>query len=143
MPMIIKLTCKPNPMATFPKALHNARSCYGHFAGKDALTVIDAMGAAQLLARHADDGFRLTSTGVRWVMTWHCGASESTLLAARGKACLDRTERRAHVGSALGRVLLGGWISAGWLARTEMARQVVVTPMGRHHFQASLGVRMG
>ena len=124
---------------SFPQALYAARSCYGHLAGRHALALIDAMYSHRLLALHADAGFRLTREGIQWVMTWHPHADEPFLLTARGKPCMDRTERRPHVGGALGRALLDGWIAAGWLARTELARQIVVTTMGRRRFQSVMG----
>lgn len=125
---------------SFPQALYAARSCYGHFAGRYALAIIDAMRANRFLALRADEGFRLTRKGIRWVMTWHPHADEPFLLTARGKPCMDRTERRPHIGGDLGRVLLDGWIAAGWLARTELARQVVLTAMGRRRFQSAIQI---
>lgn len=105
--------------------------------------MIDAMTAEGLLRRYATDEFRLTGEGARWVLTWHPQGDESHLLALRGKPCLDRTERRPHIGGTLGRSLLDGWIAAGWLARTDIPRQVVLTATGRRHFQSGLGVPIG
>jgi len=71
------------------------------FRGQLALEIFDAMIARGYLTHHARE-FRLSESGLHWMQRW---ARVDTLALGelRGKFCIDRTERRAHVGGALGR----------------------------------------
>ena len=116
-------------MSGFSKTLWYARSCYGHFAGQLALEVIDAMTACAYLVRD-DREFRLTDSGIGWMQRWS-GTNAAALTQLHGEFCMDRTERRAHIGGPLGRALLDAFIRQGLLARTALPRQVVLTARGQ------------
>lgn len=126
-------------MSGFPKTLWYARSCYGHFAGQLALQVIDAMLARAYLSRQAGE-FRLTDSGLGWMQRWS-GADAAVLRQLRGKFCMDRTERRAHIGGPLGRALLDAFIRRALLARTALPRQLVLTARGQRFLLAAFPLR--
>ena len=56
-----------------------------------------------------------------------------------GFACLDWTERRAHLGGALGAELLRRCLDAGWFIRAEGTRALIPTARGRRALQRILG----
>jgi hypothetical protein len=52
--------------------------------------------------------------------------------------CPDWSERRPHLGGALGAALLDSWSAHGWVERTERPRILRITPAGHRHFDAFL-----
>jgi hypothetical protein len=55
-------------------------------------------------------------------------------------ACLDWSERRAHLGGALGAALLDLAVRRRWVTRELDGRALNVTPSGRRELQARFGV---
>jgi hypothetical protein len=47
------------------------------------------------------------------------------------RACLDWSERRMHLGGALGAALFGRMQALGWVRRANGSRVVMVTPSGQ------------
>jgi len=45
-------------------------------------------------------------------------------------ACVDLTQRRSHIGGALGAALLEMYLARGWILRMRSSRAVSVTPKG-------------
>jgi len=107
-----------------------ARTCYDHLAGTLGVGLLDALVARDLVS--ARDGLALTAPGRAWFVAV---VGEEPFAHARGRplvrACLDRTERRHHLGGALGAALCRELLDRGWLQRTPADRAVVVTPAGR------------
>jgi hypothetical protein len=68
-------------------------------------------------------------------------ASTRQLLHLRGRGCLDWTERRLHLGGALGVAITDGLLDAGWLRRAPRNRALLPTPDGLRRL-AALGVRI-
>ena len=56
------------------------------------------------------------------------------------RACLDWTERRPHIGGAIGAALAERWLALGWITRAKDSRAVSVTPVGERGFRDSLGM---
>jgi DNA-binding transcriptional ArsR family regulator len=115
-------------------ALAHARTCYRHLAGR--------LGVAWLAALEAIDGLRLdrgaivlTATGARALD----GAGLGVAPRLEGKACLDWTERRPHLGGALGVAITQQLLALRWLARRSDTRALRVTSRGRAGF-LGLGV---
>ena len=53
---------------------------------------------------------------------------------AFARACVDLTQRRPHLGGALGAALLNLYIARGWILRTRQSRAVNITPKGDEGF---------
>jgi DNA-binding transcriptional ArsR family regulator len=117
------------------EALRRARVCYDHLAGEEGLRLADGMVASGWLAS-ADESFALTIAGRSAFASR--GIDMAALEAARRplcRACLDWSERRPHLGGALGAALLRQFLEAGWLRRLEGSRVLAVTPKGRAGLQ--------
>ncbi|HEY6924355.1 MAG TPA: hypothetical protein VI653_12860, partial [Steroidobacteraceae bacterium] len=56
--------------------------------------------------------------------------------------CLDWSERRPHLGGAVGAALLTSALSKGWLLRDLDSRSLRVTRTGKRAFSAHLGVSL-
>jgi hypothetical protein len=122
--------------------LRAGRTCYGHLAGVLGVAVTEALlRHGHLLA--GDDAFELTDTGRRFLedrLGVALGAARRSG-PAFARRCLDRTQRRPHLGGALGRGLAERCFEAGWIQQTE-GRGVRVTPEGRLAFAARLGLEL-
>jgi hypothetical protein len=64
-------------------------------------------------------------------------ARESRRVFAR--ACVDLTQRRPHVGGALGAALLELYVARGWVLRSRRSRVVNITPKGQEAFRRVFG----
>lgn len=119
-------------------ALRKARVCYDHLAGERGVAVLAHLRARGLLAGEPDD-MTLTARGRRFFQDF---GIELDLLE-RGRrplclACLDWSERRHHLGGALGAALLTRLCAMGW-AKKEPGRIVAFTPRGEKAFAAAFG----
>jgi hypothetical protein len=54
-------------------------------------------------------------------------------------ACLDWSERRSHLGGALGAALLDALLARGWVSKDLDSRALRVTPKGNRQFPAFFG----
>ena len=128
------------PLSRQATELRAARVCYDHLAGQLGVRIAEAMVARGYLVLE-DDGGRITETGMRYL--WELGID--TRIAGKGRrylcrACLDWTERRPHIGGAIGAALAERWLALGWITRAKDSRAVSVTPQGERGFRDSLGL---
>jgi DNA-binding transcriptional ArsR family regulator len=128
----------PRPARTVPVDMRYARTCYDHMAGELAVLVFERMVGQGMLTRHGDT-LDATPEGVTRLATW--GIEVDALQTRRRRfacTCPDWSERRPHVGGALGAALLDAWTSEGWVERTERPRILRITPTGNRHFDGFL-----
>ncbi len=114
-----------------------ARLCHGHPAGRLGVALHDALGRKGWLETDGDV-CRLTScaeTALR-----ELGLVVGPVPA--GKRCLDWSERRYHVGGALGRMLAESLVERGWVRRVPGQRGLEATTAGRMRLRDALGIQM-
>ena len=122
------------------EALRSARTCYDHLAGRLGVAL------AGSLAEHGhvlldDDGGEVTEDGARFLTGFGLD-----LAGAAGKRrrfcrpCLDWSERRLHLGGAVGAALAQRCFALGWIERIKDSRAVTITPSGRDGFLTNFGV---
>jgi DNA-binding transcriptional ArsR family regulator len=132
------------------EALRNARSCYDHLAGRAGVALADGLVAGRVL-RLGDGAFALTDRGSDRLAGF--GLDVEAILGARratARACVDWSERRPHVGGALGAALLDELLRRRWVARAPVAggakatrgRVLHVTDAGRAGLREQLGVAL-
>jgi DNA-binding transcriptional ArsR family regulator len=119
-------------------ALRNARTCYDHLAGRVAVEITDAFVEGGLLE---PDGrlFVLTAAGAQWLD--HRGVDVASLRAGGrtlARRCKDLTERRPHIGGALGVALYRWLVDRRWIRRGRGSRAVFLTPEGDRGLRALL-----
>ena len=107
--------------------LAEARTCYDHLAGRFGVAVLDALAARGLL--DTAGGLAVTPAGARWFADVCAAAPSGTRPPLR--ACLDWTERRTHLGGALGAALLRTARERAWVTPVPgLPRALTVTPAG-------------
>lgn len=122
-----------------------ARSCYDHVAGRLGVALLDTF---------QDRGVLLPAKGVR--ATIELGPAANEVLSRIGVeptqvsgkrrryafACMDWTERRAHLGGALGGAVLAALLDQGWVARESGTRALRVTAKGRGALKREFNIKL-
>jgi len=129
-----------------PSRLREARTCYDHIAGSLGVCLHDrlaAMGWLTIRASGGDDVYELTPAGTEALAS--LGVDIESARLSRRKfafACLDWSERRSHVGGALGAALLRLALGKKWVALDLDSRALRVSDRGRRELLARFGVRV-
>lgn len=113
-----------------PPALRQARTCYDHLAGELAVGLFERMSRAGWLAV---DGTRIDLTGDGTQAIAQLGIDlDATRRKRRQFACTcpDWSERKPHLGGALGAAMLEIMLEKGWIEPTHASRALRVTPRG-------------
>ncbi|SFI24917.1 MULTISPECIES: hypothetical protein [unclassified Pseudomonas] len=126
-----------------PCHLRHARSCYDHLAGELGVKVHDALLEREWMALQ-QGMYQLTPTGMEGMA--ELGLDLTARVQARRRfayPCLDWSQRCAHVGGALGALLLDHMLLGGWLARTLDSRALTVTAKGRRRLASVFDIQCG
>lgn len=129
----------PQPPSASAQFLH-ARTCYGHLAGEIAVKIMAAMLKARWLRA---DGAGLSLTRAGEASLAGLGVDIAAARAARrafARGCVDLTQRRPHLGGALGDAFLQACVARSWIQRRRGSRVVAITPAGYETFRRELGV---
>jgi len=121
-------------------AMRRARVCYDHLAGELGVALLDG-----LVARGAieDRGGALSLTESGFGFARAFGVAEDALKGGRRpvcRACLDWSERRSHLGGALGKALLERIYAEGWARRLPGGRVVAFNAPGLAAFGRAFGI---
>jgi DNA-binding transcriptional ArsR family regulator len=119
------------------EALRKARICYDHLAGEEGVALLSRLFETGALEAGEPPVVSAKGQGVFRAL----GIDVAALEGARRPlclSCLDWSERRHHLGGALGAAILRRSIERDWVARGE-GRVLQVTPAGRAAFQSEFG----
>jgi len=125
------------------KALGLARMCYDHLAGFVGVSITDELLRSRVIAQK-DAGYAVTRGGQSWLSEF--GVDFDSLAPTRRKLatrCLDWSERRPHVGGALGAALADRMLTAGWFTRRRANRSLIVTEEGWRALNRRFGIVRG
>jgi DNA-binding transcriptional ArsR family regulator len=133
---------KPPPPAlvrAMPNEFMHARTCYDHLAGEMAVKLLDSMLQMGWLTGKGQE-FSVTSLGEKKLtalnVSLDVARAERRVFA---RPCVDLTQRRPHLGGALGAALLDLFVAQGWILRSPRSRVVSVTPKGTEAFNKNFG----
>ncbi|MGN8112990.1 ArsR/SmtB family transcription factor [Labrys sp. 22185] len=120
------------------EAMRTARICYDHLAGARGVALLDGFVCQGFIS--GDDDPVVTATG----RDFFVGLGLDVPAMARSRRplcrrCLDWSERRSHLGGALGARLLDWMIERNWARRKE-GRVIAFTPAGAKAFDATFGL---
>jgi DNA-binding transcriptional ArsR family regulator len=127
-----------------PVHLRAARTCYDHLAGALAVSLHDSFVKARWMRPGRNtDAYDLTDDGARALTS--LGIDVTGARAQRRRfafGCLDWSERRPHLGGALGAALLTHTLRKKWLTRELDSRALTLTPTGRRELKAQFSLEL-
>ncbi|MCW1938813.1 metalloregulator ArsR/SmtB family transcription factor [Pseudomonas sp. MDMC_285] len=119
-----------------PQPMREARTCYDHLAGELAVGVFARMRAADWLSEEGGV-LSLTASGERGLQALGVDLQQvNRQRRQRLCACPDWSERKPHLGGALGAALLTLCEGEDWLRRSQGSRALQVSPKGRRAIMA-------
>jgi DNA-binding transcriptional ArsR family regulator len=110
--------------------LRLARMCYDHLAGRLGVALTDSLLKRRFLRRVEGD-FTVGPKGRAFLE--ELGIDVTAAAGQRrhfARCCLDWSERRPHLGGALGAALAAQLVTRKWLRRDGKTRRVLVTSAG-------------
>jgi DNA-binding transcriptional ArsR family regulator len=122
--------------------LRASRMCYDHLAGVLGVALVDAM-KSQGYLDEGDEDFTPTEAGLAFF-----GSLDIDIEKLRGtrrhlaRRCLDWSERRPHLGGALGAALADQFLERGWISRVRDSRKINVTVKGKRAFKSRLDIAL-
>jgi hypothetical protein len=130
------------PKSHLDDKLRHARTCYDHIAGTLGV------GLADRLIEHehvilGDEAGEVTPAGTEFL-----GKLGVDLSHARAKRrvfcrpCLDWTERRPHIGGAVGAALASRCFELKWIERLRDGRALTITPAGRRGLMETFALQV-
>jgi DNA-binding transcriptional ArsR family regulator len=126
-----------------PDPLRAARTCYDHIAGTLGVALHDRFKTLGWLSGRsaANQAYGLTPAGAGAFEALGIDVEATRKLRRRfAYACLDWSERRPHVGGALGAALLNAALERKWVLRDPDGRALAITRAGRREMLARFGL---
>ena len=124
-----------------PTQLRSARTCYDHMAGSWAVRLRERFEELEWLSPDGG-GYELTPSGRKGLAAIGIDIEAARALRRRfAYACVDWSERRPHIGGALGHALLETALRQKWFTQDLDSRALTLTAAGRRHLQSRFGLR--
>jgi DNA-binding transcriptional ArsR family regulator len=126
-----------------PNRLRAARTCYDHIAGTLGVSLHDRFQALGWLAGAADDhqAYTVTPDGAKALAGLGIDLEAAHKLRRRfAYACVDWSERRPHLGGALGAALLNLALKRKWIRQELDSRALSVTRVGQREMARRFGL---
>jgi DNA-binding transcriptional ArsR family regulator len=130
------------PRSKADEVMRRARTCYDHLAGALGVAIADRL-IERAFVILGDEAGEVTADGAGFLAK--IGVD---LTAARTKRrvfcrpCLDWTERRPHIGGAVGAAIASRCFELGWIERVDDSRALTITAAGRRELMSVLGLSM-
>jgi DNA-binding transcriptional ArsR family regulator len=129
-----------------PRRLRTARTCYDHLAGAVGVALHDRLldlGWLAPVEGGREDDYAVTPEGDFGLAA--LGIDPAPLRHQRRRfayACLDWSERRPHLGGALGAAVLKTALGRRWLTQDADSRALSLTDAGRQELTRRFGARL-
>jgi len=130
------------PRSKTDDQMRRARTCYDHIAGVLGVDLADSMMAHDFVVL-GDEAGEVTPAGMEFLT--RLGVD---LAAARAKRrvfcrpCLDWTERRLHIGGAVGAAVAKRCLELKWIEQVRDSRVLAITPAGRRGLVEAFGLSL-
>jgi DNA-binding transcriptional ArsR family regulator len=135
-----------------PNRLRAARTCYDHIAGTLGVVLHDRLKAMGWLSESSRDSaepdaanaYTLTRSGTKAFESLGVDVASMRSLRRRfAYACVDWSERRPHIGGAVGAALLSLALKRKWVIQELDSRALAITGAGRREMRTRFGLRDG
>ena len=132
----------PKFVPNTPTGLRAARTCYDHIAGSLGVLLLDrfrTLGWVSTAA--ANNECVLTIAGTKAFAALGIDINATRMLRRRfAYACVDWSERRPHLGGALGAALFKIVLSRKWVIQDLDSRALHITTLGRREILSRFGL---
>ncbi len=119
-----------------------ARTCYDHIAGKTGVIITKALLQQKILV-DKKDRYEVSRNGEKWFREIGIDTNKVSELKRKfAYPCLDWTERKHHLGGALGAVLLDEALARDWFRKIKRSREILLTGTGRKELNKRLGIEL-
>jgi DNA-binding transcriptional ArsR family regulator len=129
-----------------PSELRSARTCYDHMAGATGVSLHDrfkSLGWLAAVPNGNDNGYDLSLKGTRAFEALGIDVEATRRLRRRfACACMDWSERRPHIGGALGAALLRIALKRKWVVQDLESRALGITSLGRREMLTRFGLHV-
>lgn len=128
-----------------PGPLRAARTCYDHIAGSLGVVLHDRIWAMGWFAQPSVDAnsYDLTARGAEGLEALGVDVDSTRMLRRRfAFACVDWSERRPHLGGAVGAAFLKVALKRKWVTQDLDSRILSVTSFGRREMLARFGLQI-
>jgi len=128
-----------------PARMREARTCYDHLAGEIGVLLHDRLQTLGFLnaGPEPSGAYQLSATGAEALQALGVDLEATRALRRRfAYGCLDWSERRPHLGGALGAAILNVARRREWVVKDLDSRALSVTPRGRREMAAKFGVEI-
>jgi DNA-binding transcriptional ArsR family regulator len=126
-----------------PNGLRAARTCYDHIAGTLGVALHDRCKALGWLSggSSTDNAYELTRRGTKAFEALGMDLEAMRTLRRRfAYACVDWSERRPHIGGAVGAALLEVAMKRKWVIQELDSRALAVTKAGWREMRTRFGL---
>jgi hypothetical protein len=128
------------PPSRSDEALRQARTCYDHLAGRLGVALADALLSRGHIVLD-DDGGQVTADGTRFFGEFGLNLAGAASQRRRFcRPCLDWSERRRHLGGAVGAAVAVRCFELGWIDRVKGSHAVAITSSGHRGFFEIFGI---
>jgi DNA-binding transcriptional ArsR family regulator len=138
--------CRDKFVPSTPSRLRTARTCYDHLAGRVGVLLHDrfkTLGWLLTGSNARDNAYDLTPSGTKAFEALGIDIEATRGLRRRfAGACLDWSERRPHIGGALGAALLKVALKRKWVRQDLDSRVLDVTSIGRREMLSRFGIHV-
>jgi len=125
-----------------PNPLRAARTCYDHIAGTLGVSIHDRFKELTWLSDGSGNSYDLTPAGVKACKALDIDIDTTRALRRRfAYPCVDWSERRPHVGGALGAALWHVALKRKWVIQDTDSRALTVTPLGKREMLRRFGLQ--
>jgi DNA-binding transcriptional ArsR family regulator len=140
--MNVALTGPPRfqPKSKLDEKLRRARTCYDHIAGALGVGISDRLTEREFVIL-GDEAGEVTQAGAEFLSK--LGVDLSGARARRRvfcRPCVDWTERRPHIGGAVGAALASRFFELKWIERVHDNRVLTITSAGRRGLMEIFGL---
>jgi DNA-binding transcriptional ArsR family regulator len=127
-----------------PLRLRGARTCYDHIAGRLGVLLHDRLltaGWIRLSSKEGADVYDVMPVGVEAMESFGIDLTKTHSLRRKfAYPCLDWSERRPHLGGALGAVFLDQLLKLRWVTQDLDSRCLELTSKGKREARARFGI---
>jgi len=119
------------PTVTVNEGIKFCRTCYDHLAGKVAVEITNKLVINKIIVPN-ERLYNVTTKGEEWFKTINVSIKEvSRSKRIFARQCIDWTERKHHIGGALGAALFQAMVNLKWIKKNKDSRLTQLTNEGR------------